>query len=283
MSRPRLAVVGECLIDIRPAGIRDEPRGDAASLALAAARADDRIEVCLATALGDDPLSDSASRTLAAEGVTMTFVQRLPGELPALSVRAGRDPDEPLIWRNGTAIRRLFPVHPGYLRELASSDTVALSATSIAVLPEGGRKTLLQLLRDARGAGRRVALLLSANPTLWSEQESSGAIDRLLSLCSTVFASRRELQTLFGALAGDAAIDALHARGVTEVVVWDPATARSTADRPDHSVRALASTGSHRVTRDGPSPHPAVLTGKFLARRMAGEEIETALSDALRP
>ena len=269
MSVPRLTVIGECLIDVGPSGVREVPTGDAATLALAAAQTAHVHETCLATALGDDPLSDAAARTLDAAGIRTMFVQRLPGELPALSVRA-EEAGDPLIWRNGTAIRRMFPVHPGYLSEVGASDVVALTATSLAVLPEGGRKTLVQLLRDVRTSGRRVALLLGSNPTLWSESEATRETDRLLGLCSTLFAGRRELETLFGALAGDAAIDALHARGVTEVVIWD------------RSGGTLASAGEHRVQRKSTTlPVPASLAGRFLAHRLAGAEIEAALDDAL--
>ena len=119
MSVPRLTVIGECLIDVGPSGVREVPPGDAATLALAAAQTAHVHETCLATALGDDPLSDAAARTLDAAGIRTMFVQRLPGELPALSVRA-EEAGDPLIWRNGTAIRRMFPVHPGYLSEIGA-------------------------------------------------------------------------------------------------------------------------------------------------------------------
>jgi 2-dehydro-3-deoxygluconokinase len=266
---PRLAVIGETMINIGESGIQTRPAGDSAQLAIAAAGTGESVQVCLATALGDDPLSDSAVRALGDAGVQTTFIQRLPGELPAIAVDSGASTG-PMTWRSGTAIRRMFPVHRGYLRELTTCDSIALTATSIALLTDAGRKTLLQLIRDFRNKGKRVALLLGPCPTLWSESESIRELDRCLSACSIVFAHRRDLDTVFGALAGDAAIDALHSRGITEVVTWNSPG------------QVLISNGQHRTAFI--SLHPinrTVLAGRYLGHQLAGHEAETALEYAL--
>lgn len=271
VNAPRVTVIGECVIEVTASGIESQPGGDAACMAMAAASTGG-ADVYLATAVGDDALSDQAVAALDASGVRTTFIQRLPGELPALAVDTVDGNTGRLVWRAGTAIRRMFPVHTGYLRELGASELIAFSAASIAVLPEGGRKTLLQLARNVRSAGKRVALLLGTHPTLWSESESRRELDRYLGACSTLFTHRRDLETLFGALAGDAAIDALHARGVTEVVVWDRTGA------------TLASTGPHRVARHCEIAVPGTrLAGRYLAARIAGAEVEAALERALSP
>ena len=77
--------------------------GDAFNTAIYLARAG--IDVAFATALGDDPYSDSAVALAAAEGVSSNLMLRVPGRLPALCLIESAPPAQ-APYADGTRPRR---------------------------------------------------------------------------------------------------------------------------------------------------------------------------------
>src|ERR1700761_59045 len=100
----RAICVGEILIELmRGADGRFALScgGDTFNTAVYLARAG--IEVAFATALGDDPYSDSAVALAGAEGVSPALILRLPGRLPGLCMIDQDTPSARRLryWRDG--------------------------------------------------------------------------------------------------------------------------------------------------------------------------------------
>ncbi|KPX11987.1 2-dehydro-3-deoxygluconokinase [Pseudomonas amygdali pv. dendropanacis] len=88
MSLPRVALIGECMIELQQhadGSLRQSFGGDTLNTAVYLARLlGERAKVDYVTALGDDSFSDAMCRIWADEGIGLGKVQRLPGRLPGL-------------------------------------------------------------------------------------------------------------------------------------------------------------------------------------------------------
>ena len=84
-QKPGAVCVGEVLIELARGAdgtFALSCGGDAFNTAIYLARAG--IEAAFATAVGDDPYSESVVALTAAEGVAANLILRVPGRLPAL-------------------------------------------------------------------------------------------------------------------------------------------------------------------------------------------------------
>src|SRR6202167_6088357 len=112
MSERTIAVcVGEVLIGLARAAdgrVALYCAGDTFNTAVYLARAG--VDVAFATALGDDPYSESIMALAAAEGVAGNLVLRAPGRLPGLClIENGPTGDRSFrYWREGAPARDLF-------------------------------------------------------------------------------------------------------------------------------------------------------------------------------
>ena len=86
LTSPRVAVIGECLIELNGApfaALHQTFGGDSLNTALYLARlAQNEIEVHYVTAMGTDPISEEIVRRWQAEGIDTAWVLRDPLRLP---------------------------------------------------------------------------------------------------------------------------------------------------------------------------------------------------------
>src|SRR5262249_39298004 len=113
MTEPKVPVVcvGEATIELaRGADGRFTLScgGDTFNTAVYLARAG--AGVAFATAIGDDPYSDSIAALAAAEGIATALMLRLPGRLPALCLAETSPSGDRRMysWRDGAPARELF-------------------------------------------------------------------------------------------------------------------------------------------------------------------------------
>ena len=108
---PRVACIGECMIELREQADGRLTRGfggDTLNTAIYLARLG--VSVDYATALGDDGWSDEMLASWKAEGVGTDLVVRLPGRLPGLYVIQTDDKGERRFsyWRANAPARDLY-------------------------------------------------------------------------------------------------------------------------------------------------------------------------------
>src|SRR5215207_1853263 len=158
----RVACIGECMIELRPAPGDLYSRGfggDTLNTAVYLARLG--VETDYITALGDDSLSDEMVAGWQAEGVGTTRVARLKGKLPGIYLieTDARGERKFFHWRESAAARQLMdlPDTEDILQSLAGYDVVYLSAITLSILGEAGRGRLIAALRQASARCARIA------------------------------------------------------------------------------------------------------------------------------
>ena len=117
-QNPRVVCIGEVQLELtRGADGTFAPAcaGDGFNTAIYLARAG--LDVGFATAVGDDPYSDSIMALASAEGLAGNLILRVPGRLPALCLieRGPSGERVSLIWADGAPARELFEL-PDWMR-----------------------------------------------------------------------------------------------------------------------------------------------------------------------
>jgi 2-dehydro-3-deoxygluconokinase len=143
--------------------------GDTFNTAVYLARAG--IDVAFATAVGDDPYSDSIMALMAAEGVASNHVLRVPGGLPALCLAENGPSGERTVryWREGAPSRELFEL-PGWMgvaESLLSARLIYFSGITLSLYSTNGLGRFLAVLEVARQQGVKVAFDGNFRPRGW--------------------------------------------------------------------------------------------------------------------
>jgi 2-dehydro-3-deoxygluconokinase len=199
----RVACIGECMIELRPApgGLYSRGfGGDTLNTAVYLARLG--VETDYITALGDDTLSDEMVAGWQAEGVGTTRVARLKGKLPGIYLieTDARGERKFFHWRESAAARQLMdlPDTESILQSLAGYDVVYLSAITLSILGEAGRGRLIAALRQARARGARIAFDTNFRARGWPDLEVARKVFRdAFEAADIVLASTEDLLPLY--------------------------------------------------------------------------------------
>jgi 2-dehydro-3-deoxygluconokinase len=202
----RVICIGECMVELRPAGeglYRRGFAGDVYNTAVYLKRSDPGLDVQFATVTGDDPLSEAMRRAWAGEGVGDALAPAEPGgrpglymiELDAQGERSFR------YWRGESAARGWARTLGPRIREggFDGASLVYLSGISLAILTPQDRELALQLVRELK---RRVGLIAfdpNLRPALWGEISAArAAFEAMAGLADILLPSRQDLELLFG-------------------------------------------------------------------------------------
>ena len=267
----RVASIGECMIELKPAGAGRYSRGfggDTLNTAVYLARLG--IAVDYVTALGDDPLSDEMIAGWTEEGVGTAKVARLKGKLPGLYLIETDEKGERRFyhWRESAAARSLLdlPESASLLQSLSGYSLVYLSAITLSIFAEPARARLLEALRTVRCHGTRVAFDTNFRARGWPDLAIARRVfEEAFQSADIVLASTDDLAALYA----HENVDSLLARiGAGEVVLR--------LAEPVSLVRFEGAT--HRLAAE-PVSAPVVDTtaagdsfaAAYLAARLAGE------------
>ena len=154
------------------------------------------------TALGDDTLSDEMIAGWAAEGVCTQRVLRLRGKLPGLYMIETDAAGERRFfhWRDSAAARSLMdlPETEDILNSLADYDVVYLSAITLSLYGEAGRRRLFAALKRAREGGARFAFDTNFRARGWPDLDVARAVFRdAFAAADIVLASTEDLLPLY--------------------------------------------------------------------------------------
>lgn len=172
----RLLCIGECMLELAPAGVPDTYRagfaGDTFNTAWYAARlARAGLEVAYLTAVGTDAVSQRLEDFTRAAGIVPEFVRRPDRTLGLYMIELSNGERSFAYWRGQSAARTLaddLDDLPG----IGPGDLVYLSGITLAILPEAGRARLLALLDRKRAKGVRIAFDPNLRPRLWPSPEA---------------------------------------------------------------------------------------------------------------
>jgi len=225
-EKPRTICVGEALLELnRGADGRFALScgGDTFNTAVYLARAG--INVAFATALGDDPYSDSILALAAAEGVSANLVLRVAGRLPALCL-VENDPSgerSARYWRETSPARELFEL-PDWMRlaeGLVSAKLIYFTGITLSLFSTSGIGRFLAVLEVARQQGAKVAFDGNFRPRGWKGDlpRTRAVFIEALKRVDIALPTFDDEAVLWGDPSPQATVARLQAFGIGEIVV----------------------------------------------------------------
>jgi 2-dehydro-3-deoxygluconokinase len=168
----KAACVGEALLEMaRGADGRFalSCSGDTFNTAVYLARAG--VDVAFATALGQDPYSDSVVALAAAEGVATNLMVRVAGRLPGLSLVENSPTGQRHVrnWREGAPASDLFEL-PDWVHvaeHLLAAKLIYFTGITLSLYSNTGLGRFLAVLEGARQQGAKVAFDGNFRPPGW--------------------------------------------------------------------------------------------------------------------
>jgi 2-dehydro-3-deoxygluconokinase len=273
--------IGECMVELRPAGDGHLKRGfagDAYNTAVYLKRSAPDIDVAFLTATGDESLSQAMVETWASEGISDRLVFRIPGQRPALYLIETNEKGDRKFhyWRSETPAKEWLRLllAAGGADVLNKARLVYVSGISLAILSYADRQAAIQLLGSLK---TRVAFDPNIRPALWkSMDEARHTFEEMVRRAAIVLPSRQDYQLMYGL---DDPDEQIHfTAGLTEgeiALTCDEDGCRlraqgKTVALPTHAVKVVDTSGA------GDS-----FNGAYLAARLHGKEPMEAAKDGL--
>lgn len=291
MNTPRVAAVGECMLELQgqpfSAQLRQHYGGDTFNAACYLARCSE-ARVSYASALGDDTLSEALLQRWTDEGLQLDLVRRLAGRRPGLyQIELDEQGERRFhFWRGQSAARDYFDgLAPTPLEQAAGElDALLFSGISLAILPDAGRERLLQVAASMRAAGKLVAFDNNYRPILWADAATARHwFDRALAVASLALITTDDHQALYGLATAEAATAAAQALPVPELALkrgaastlvgggghWSEVTTERVAKVVDTTAAGDSFAGGYLSRRlRGATPAEAAAFGNRLAARV---------------
>ncbi|UYU32106.1 2-dehydro-3-deoxygluconokinase [Siccibacter colletis] len=228
MSEKKIAVIGECMIELSQKGTELSRGfgGDTLNTSVYIARQVDAaaLAVQYVTALGEDSFSQQMLDAWHAENVQTDLTQRLENRLPGLYYIETDSSGERTFWywRNEAAARFWLESEQSeaICEELAHYDYLYLSGISLAILNPQSRTRLIALLKACRANGGKVIFDNNYRPRLWASKEETQQVYQQVLTCTDIaFLTLDDEDALWGEKPVDDVIARTHAAGVAEVVI----------------------------------------------------------------
>ena len=228
MSTKRIAVIGECMIELSQKGAEVSRGfgGDTLNTSVYIARQvkPDALTVHYITALGNDNFSQQMLDAWQQEHVRTDLTQRLENHLPGLYYIETDASGERTFyyWRNDAAARFWLRSEQSdrICAELATFDYLYLSGISLAILDPESRTKLLSLLKQVRSNNGKVIFDNNYRPRLWaSREETQQVYEQILNCTDIAFLTLDDEEALWGEKPVEEVIARTQAAGVGEIVI----------------------------------------------------------------
>jgi len=225
-EKARAICVGEVLIELKRGAdgrFALSCGGDTFNTAIYLARAG--LDVAFASAVGDDPYSESIMALAAAEGVAGHLVLRVPGRLPALCLVENGPSGERSVryWREGSPVRELFEL-PDWMRvaeSLVAAKLIYFSGITLSLFSTSGLGRFLAVLEVARQQGAKVAFDGNFRPRGWKGDlpRTRTVFIETLKRVDIALPTFDDEAVLWGDPSPEATVARLQAFGIGEIVV----------------------------------------------------------------
>jgi 2-dehydro-3-deoxygluconokinase len=281
---PTFLSIGECMIELASLGgdlMRKGFAGDTFNTAwYAHAFRPEGWTVEYFTALGDDSASADMLGFMRSAGIGTSHIARLPGKAPGLyMIHLDNGERSFSYWRSAAAARQLADDRDALQAAIDGAGIVYFSGITLAILPEAGRATLIELARAARNAGKFVAFDPNIRPRLWAGQdEMLATITKAAGAASLVLPGFDDEAAHFGDASVADTVARYRKAGARDVLVKDGVRGATLAIGPDMlHVPAHPAEKVIDTTSAGDS-----FNGGYLARWAAGDSPADAARFAAR-
>ncbi len=210
----RFVSIGECMVEMAPAAAADEFRlgyaGDTFNTAWYVKMLAPDWGSRFVSRVGRDSVSDRMLAMMAQSGIETEHVARDADRSVGLYLISLKDGERSFsYWRDGSAARRLADDKAMLSKAMAGGDILYFTGITMAILDAAGRDTLIEVLGNARAAGKRIVFDSNLRPRLWgSTQEMTANVMRAAGISDVVLPSYDDEADHFG----DADMDATLAR-----------------------------------------------------------------------
>ncbi|OEF22761.1 sugar kinase [Vibrio rumoiensis] len=228
MQVSRVAVIGECMVELQKAGdelYKQSFGGDTLNTALYLSRLTNKhITTSYVTGLGKDPFSQAMLKAWDKENIDTSHVHISEKKLPGLYSISTTDDGERSFqyWRSDAAARYwlLEQSETAIIDTLCQYDFIYLSGVSLAILPTEALEKLVTVLTICKSQGCKLAFDNNYRPALWeTQQQAQQAYQAILKLTDIAFLTYDDEEMLYGDTHEQQAIDRTQALGVNEIVI----------------------------------------------------------------
>jgi 2-dehydro-3-deoxygluconokinase len=225
-NKNRVITIGEVMVELARGSdgrFAMSCGGDTFNTAVYLARAG--IDVSYATALGDDPYSDSIVAMAAAENVKTDLTLRVPGRLPGLYMIETDSKGERRFryWRGEAPARELLEL-PDWNRvaeALVGAKLIYFSGVTLSLYSNIGLGRLLAVLELARQKGAKVAFDCNFRPYCWKGDlpRTRTVFMEALKRVDYALPTFDDEAVLWGDPSPEATVSRMQAFGIAEIVV----------------------------------------------------------------
>ncbi|MDN3702378.1 sugar kinase [Vibrio artabrorum] len=224
----RVAVIGECMVELQKAGeqlYKQSFGGDTLNTALYLSRlTHTNIVTSYVTGLGKDPFSQAMLEAWNKEAINTSHVHISDKKLPGLySISTSDDGERSFqYWRSDAAARYwlLEQSEAAVIDTLSQYDLIYLSGVSLAILPEEALTKLVTVLTTCKAQGCQIAFDNNYRPALWkTPQQAQQAYQAILKLTDIAFLTYDDEEMLYGDKNEEQAIARTQAFGVNEIII----------------------------------------------------------------
>lgn len=247
MSRKSIAVLGECMVEIKRIGghLKQSFGGDTLNTALYAARLarqagqvqrvgptptkasvmmDTAISVSYFSALGSDSMSNAMLAAWREEGIGVAHVAQYSDKLPGLYMIENQPCGERDFhyWRNDSAARVWLTRsdEDALFETLKSFDLIYLSGITVAIQSSENHAKLMRLLTRLKQVGCKIAFDTNYRPILWvTTALAQSRFEQLYRLTDIALLTLEDEQLLFGDSGLHSAMARLSSFGMEQVVL----------------------------------------------------------------
>lgn len=220
----KVAAIGECMIELLASSgnsLTQSFGGDTLNTAIYLTRLG--VSTDYLTALGHDRFSDEMISRWTAEGLGVSEVLRLPGRLPGLYMIQidAKGERSFLYWRDSAPARDYFKyVGEDDIIRLSQYDWLYFSGITLSLYDDKGRDRLLELIKNIRQRGGRIAFDGNYRPRGWPDQAAARkAFEAILPYIDLALPTFEDENILFGDADAESCALRLKAAGVQEIVV----------------------------------------------------------------